>query len=324
MVELALADQPVAVPAHVPPSLVIHSDFFSDPGYAHDPFGVVARQPTGPRLFYSPTHYVLPGCWVVTRAEDVRHVLQHPELFSNRGLTGFSALIDESWDLVPLELDPPEHTKFRNIVNPLFAPKEIAKLEAEVRGAAIGLIEKFAAASEVEFVSAFAQPFPVSVFLQLLGLPKEEMPQFLAWEFGLLKSFNLADRRAAAAGIAGYLRDKMRERRANPGSDLISWAVQAEVDGQKLSDDVIIGICFLLYVGGLDTVASSLGFHYHYLATHPQLQAQLRADRSLIPAAIEEFLRLFSIVMNHRLVVCDTEIGGVQLKAGDWMGGANL
>jgi cytochrome P450 len=319
MVELALADQPVAVPAHVPPSLVIHSDFFSDPGYAHDPFGVVARQPTGPRLFYSPTHYVLPGCWVVTRAEDVRHVLQHPELFSNRGLTGFSALIDESWDLVPLELDPPEHTKFRNIVNPLFAPKEIAKLEAEVRGAAIGLIEKFAAASEVEFVSAFAQPFPVSVFLQLLGLPKEEMPQFLAWEFGLLKSFNLADRRAAAAGIAGYLRDKMRERRANPGSDLISWAVQAEVDGQKLSDDVIIGICFLLYVGGLDTVASSLGFHYHYLATHPQLQAQLRADRSLIPAAIEEFLRLFSIVMNHRLVVCDTEIGGVQLKAGDWM-----
>jgi|GEM_PF-28900 len=307
------------VPGHVPPELVIESDFFSDPGYATDPFAVVASQTTGPRVFYSPTHYLLPGGWVITRAEDVRYVLQHPELFSSKGQVSFSALIDESWDLIPVELDPPHHAGFRSLLNPLFSPKEVAKLEAGVRSAAVSLIEKFEGAREIEFISAFAQPFPVSVFLQLLGLPLDEMQKFLKWEHGLLKSFHLADRKAAAANIIGYLRRTAAERRTNPGNDLVSWAVQAEVDGRPLTDDEILGICFLLFIAGLDTVASSLGFHYHYLATHPELQAQLRADRSLIPAAVEEFMRLYSIVINHRRVLVDTEVGGVAMRAGDWM-----
>lgn len=320
MADAALAmDAAPVVPAHVPPDLVIESDFFSDPRYASDPFSVVKDQPNGPRIFYSPTHYMLPGSWVVTRAEDIRYVLQHPELFSSSGVISFAALIGETWDLIPVELDPPHHMRFRGLLNSLFSPKEVARLDAGVRDAATSLIQSFEGATDVEFVSAFAQPFPVSVFLQLLGLPLEEMPQFLAWESGLLKSFQLEDRKAAARGIVGYLRARITERRGGEGTDLITWAANARLDGEPLSDDEILGICFLLYVAGLDTVASSLGFHFHYLATHPELQAQLRADRSLIPTAVEEFLRLYSIVISHRRVAQDTEIAGVELKAGDWM-----
>ena len=307
------------VPAHVPPDLVIEADFHSDPGYAGDPFGAVAWQTTGPRIFYSPSHYLLPGNWVVTRAEDVRFVLQHPEHFSSSGGVSFSSLIGEAWDLIPLELDPPHHAAFRNLLNPLFSPKEVAKMEAGVREAAVRLIDSFAGQREVEFVGAFAQPFPVSVFLQLLGLPLGEMPQFLAWEFGLLKSFALEERSNAARSIVGYLRDAVRARRGGTGGDLITWAANAEVGGRALTNDEIIGICFLLFVAGLDTVASSLGFHYHYLAAHPELQATLRADRTLIPAAVEEFMRLYSIVINHRRVVEDIEFAGVLLKRGDWI-----
>ncbi|WP_157218906.1 cytochrome P450 [Flavisphingomonas formosensis] len=320
MADAALAMEATrTVPPHVPADLVIESDFHSGPGFATDPFGAVAWQTTGPRIFYSPTHYLLPGCWVVTRAEDIRYVLQTPELFSSSGGIGFSALIDEAWDLIPVELDPPHHAPFRALLNPLFSPKEVGKLETGVRLAATSLVDRFADADEVEFIGAFAQPFPVSVFLQLLGLPLEEMPQFLEWEAGLLKSFSLEDRKRAAANIVGYLRNAIKDRRANPGTDLISWATHSQVDGRALTDDEVIGICFLMFIAGLDTVASSLGFHYHYLATHPELQAQLRADRSLIPTAVEEFMRLYSIVINHRRVVQDTEIAGVTLKKGDWM-----
>ena len=308
-----------AMPPHVPQELVIEFDFFSDPRYAYDPFSVVQDLPTGPRIFYSPTHYALPGNWVLTRADDIRYVLQHPELFSSTGSTGISALVDEDWGLVPLDTDPPEHMRYRSLLNPLFSPKEVARLDEGVQAVANRVIGSLAGKREVEFVSAFAQPFPVSVFLQLLDLPLDEMPQFLAWEFGLLKSFKLEDRRAAARGIVDYLRARIDERRGGSGTDLITRTANLLLDGRPLTDDEVLGVCMLFYVAGLDTVASSLGFYFHHLAAHPELQAQLRADRSLIPTAVEEFLRLYSVASAHRRVVQDTELAGVTLKTGDWI-----
>ncbi|QUT06724.1 cytochrome P450 [Sphingobium phenoxybenzoativorans] len=321
MTDTALAMEiPGDVPAHVPPDLVIPFDFYSDPKFKTDPFGAIRWQQTeAPRIFYSPTHYMMPGCWVITKVDDIRHVQQRADLFSSRGQLSFAALIGESWDLIPVELDPPEHGAYRAILNPLFSPKEVAKMEAGVLDAASSLLNNLDGKTGCEFIEGFAQPFPVSVFLQLLGLPVEEMPMFLSWEHGLLKSFSLDKRKESARNIVGYLRNAIKERRANRGTDLISYATHAEVDGRKMTDDEIIGICFLLFIAGLDTVASSLGFHFNHLATDQDLQAKLRADRSLIPNAIEEFLRLYSVIISHRRVAQDTEIGGVLMKAGDWV-----
>jgi cytochrome P450 len=124
---------------------------------------------------------------------------------------------------------------------------------------------------------------------------------------------------SAMQSIIGYLRNVIAERTANPGTDLISVATKAKVYGRPVTDKEIIGICFLLFIAGLDTVASSLGFYFKHLAENPALQAKLRADRSLIPDAIEEFLRLYPVVSGHRRVEQDTEVGGVFMKQGDWI-----
>jgi cytochrome P450 len=308
-----------SVPAHVPENLVIEADFYSDPLYATDPFAAIAWQSTGPRIFYTPTHYALPGCWVLTRAEDIRYVLQTPDLFSSRGGVGFAAMIGEAWDLIPLELDGPMHGAFRSLLNPLFSPKEVGKMEALVRSACAAILDGIAESADIEFISTFAQPFPVSVFLRLLDLPLEHMSMFLAWESGLLKSFRLEDRQAAARNIVQYMRQTIERRRGERGTDLVSFATFAEIGGRKLSDDEIVGICFLLFIAGLDTVASSLGFHYHHLAVDQALQAKLRADRSLIPTAVEEMMRLYSIVSNHRRVTQDCTVAGVNMRQGDFI-----
>ncbi len=319
-----MADGTVApqnqVPAHVPQELVFPFDFYSDPGFLTDPYEVIQRQRKAtPRLYYSPTHYLLPGCWVINTADDIRHVLQHPDLFSSREQVGFSKLIGEDWDLIPLELDPPDHGAFRSLLNPLFAPKEITRLDAGIQQAAQLLIDKLRDKTEFEFVESFAHPFPVSVFLQLLDFPLEEMSTFIGWNEGLLRSFTIEARISAMQSIVGYLRKVIAERTANPGIDLISIATQAKISGRPVTDKEIVGVCFLLFIAGLDTVASSLGFYFKHLAENPALQEKLRADRSLIPDAIEEFLRLYAVVSGHRRVAQDTEIGGVFMKEGDWV-----
>jgi cytochrome P450 len=309
-----------AVPDHIPGELVVSFDFYSHPDFKTTPYEIIQRQrQSAPRIYYSPTHYLLPGCWVVSTADDIRHVLQHPEVFSSREQVGFSKLIGEAWALIPLELDPPDHAFFRSLLNPLFSPKEIAKLEVGIQQAALLLIEQIRDRQEFEFVESFAHPFPVSVFLQLLGFPLEEMETFIGWNEGLLRSFTMEARISAMRSIVSYLRKAIAERTANPGNDLISIATQAEINGRKVTDDEIIGICFLLFVAGLDTVASSLGFYFKHLAEDQPLQAKLRADRSLIPNAIEEFLRLYGVVSGHRRVVVDTELNGVFMKKGDWV-----
>jgi cytochrome P450 len=320
MVESAMAMEITgAVPAHVPPELVFSCDFFSGPGFAADPFSATHWHRTGeaPRVFFTPQHYMMPGAWVITRAEDMRAIMQNPEFFSSRDQISFSALVNETWDMIPLETDPPQHATYRALLNPLFSPKEIKRLEHGLAEAACQLVEKFKDAGEVEFTSAFALPFPVTVFLQLLDLPREEMETFIAWEDGLIRSFSLEKRKASARQIVDYLRAAIAARRHGQGQDLISLATRFNIDGRLLNDDEIVGICFLLYVAGLDTVAMSMAFQFHHLATDQELQATLRADRSLIPNAIEEFLRLYSIVQVHRRVAKDIEFAGVQMKAGD-------
>jgi cytochrome P450 len=308
-----------AVPSHVPADLVINCDFYSNPGFTTNPFKEIEWQRTGPRIFYSPSHYMFPGGWVITRAEDIRHVLQSPELFSSREQVSFSQLVGESWDLIPLELDAPDHSRFRSLLNPLFSPKAVNKLEDGLRGTSHRLLDEITKVKETDFSLSFAEIFPVSVFLQILGLPQEEMPIFLDWEHGLLKSFNLETRKQSARKILNYLRNAIQERRQTLRDDLISYAVQLNVEGRPVTDDEIVGICFLLFVAGLDTVAMSLGFQFYHLATDQALQKRLRENRKLIPDAVEEFLRLYSIIQVHRRVAKDTEIGGVFMKAGDWV-----
>jgi cytochrome P450 len=308
------------VPTHVPSELVESFDFFSDPLYETDPFSVLKRKAhDGPRIFYTPAHYQKPGSWVLTRAEDIRYVWQNTELFTSVGNVNFNAIIGESWVLTPLELDPPAHGKFRAFLNPFFAPTRLKQMEQEIADTAGGLIENFAARGSCEFVNEFAHPFPVSIFLKMMGLPIENLYQFVDWVKGTTDLHDIDRIRASVRAIADYLRSAIAIRKASPTTDLMSKIVHMRLDGQPISDDEIMGVCYLLFLGGLDTVTSSFGFHFTYLAQRQDIQQDLRNDRSKIPAAVEELLRLFPIVQVQRCATQDVQLAGVLVKKGDWV-----
>lgn len=303
---------------HITPDLVRPFDFAGE-SMRGCPFSQTATLHDRGRVFWNPNDVRFGGSWVLTRAADIRTVLNKPELFSSKGEAGFSALLGESWDLIPLELDPPRHTGFRQMLNPLLAPSVIAKLAPGVTALAIELIEAVRDKGTCEFMAAYGRPFPVSIFLQLMGLPLEQTDMFLKWEFDLLHGPDMPIRIGAAGAIRDYLRELAVARRANPCGDLTSSVVTATLDGRHLSDDEVMGTLYLLFVGGLDTVASTLGFFFRHLAENPEQQAQLRAQPELIDRAVEELLRRFSVVTAHRQCTQDVELAGVQMKAGDWI-----
>lgn len=305
------------IPDHVPRELVWHGP---PPGQdaSSCPYHQLAAMHDGPRVIWLSQNRMQPvGTWALSRAEDIRAVLQQPELFSSKGIAGFSQMVGESWDLIPLELDPPAHGKYRTILNGIFSPARVKSLEDGVRARAAGLIEAVAEHGGCEFVETFARPFPVQIFMQIMGLPDGDFETLVAWEHDLLHSFDPNERRRGAQGFLGYLRDLIARRRAAPQDDLAGFVIQARVDGRPLTDDEVMGVYYLLVVAGLDTVAASLGLHFRHLALDAPLQQRLRAEPGAIPDAVEEFLRRYGIVTTSRFVTQDTEVAGVKMKAGD-------
>ncbi|GLR68600.1 cytochrome P450 [Acidocella aquatica] len=293
-----------------------------DPRASICPFRAAARLHDGPDIFFKTGEVHvrdagLGGNWVVTRHALQEEILLDPARFSSHLAIGFSKLAGDSWPLVPLELDPPEHTLYRKVIAPWFTPAKARELSGEIRALAARLIEGFRRHGAVEFVTAFGQPYPITVFLLMMGLAVEQMPIFLNWEEELLRGETMEIRGAAAIGIKSYLLDLIAQRRRAPGEDIISYLLAYRLDGAPIPDDRLMGLCFMLFAGGLDTVASSLGFIFRELALRPDLQDALRNDLGIIPAATDEFLRAFSVVNTFRYATCDMVFHGVQLNKGD-------
>jgi cytochrome P450 len=268
---------------------------------------------------------------VLSRYEDVMEALRHPEVYSSRD----AVVIGNVRPLIPLSIDPPQHVKYRRLLDPLFAPRQVAKLEDAVRTLVNELIDTFIADGEVEFNQAFAIPLPCTVFLRLLGLPLEDLDLFLEFKDNIIRpgggSMDASHGIQAETGqrIYAYFERVIDERAAEPRDDLISGFLEAEVDGQRLTKEDILDICYLFLLAGLDTVTASLGCSVAYLAAHPDHRDALVSDPSKVPAAIEELLRWETPVPGvPRLLAVDTEIGGEQLKAGEsvtcLLGSANI
>jgi cytochrome P450 len=304
-------ESPHSIPAHVPPELVHEFDFRT--GLGTHPHSTVAALHDGPRVFFSPVHHNAiagAGTWVLTRAEDIRAALQDAATFSSNVRRSNSGL-----SLIPLELDAPEHAKFRALMNPIFSPVRMKLLDTKVRELARELAAACAANGHCDFVEEFAKPFPVSIFLDLMGLPKEYMGRFLEWESLIMR--DKQTRAAAMQEVSQYLQELITERRRRPTDDLITFAVSSKVDDRLLRDDEVIGICVLLFIAGLDTVTSSFAYHFRHLAEHPADQQSLRDDPALIPSAVEELFRAYAVVNTNRYATRDVDFAGVHIKRGD-------
>jgi cytochrome P450 len=265
----------------------------------------------------------LEGTHVLSRYEDVKFALRHPEIFSSDVV---AVDIGQDRPLIPLQIDPPEHAKYRRLMDPQLGPREIAPLEADTRKLVNEIIDGFAERGTCDFHAEFSVPVPCTVFLQLSGLPLDNVEQFLTWKDNIIRPevpFGDVDaaqeiRKATGQAMYAYFGDVIDDRVANPGDDVISRFVHGLVEDRAMSRDEILDICYLFILGGLDTVTSTLDCSVAYLAQRPEHRRALVEQPDLIPHAVEELLRLHTPVMQViRVVAQEHEMHGVTMKPGD-------
>jgi cytochrome P450 len=309
----------VPLPDHVPAELVRPFPYILGEKTAKDPYSFVPDIHREPPVFWAERVVNgVSGAWVPRRDQDIRALFHDVEHFSNRGLAPFAELLGESWELVPAMYDPPRQGDYRRLLNPLFTPAKMALLEDKIRAYARDLALALRDRGGCDFMRDFAFEFPIRVFLELMGLPQDKVGQFLEWEHGLLHEPDLEKIKQATRNVNAYLWDECEDRRVNPRDDLLTFAVRdAAVNGEPFTADEITGFCFNLFIGGLDTVSTSMGLQFRHLAEHPDHQATLRANPDMIPDAIEELLRAYSPILNRRLCIKDKTLHGATIRAGD-------
>lgn len=298
-------------PAHVPAELVVDFDFMRPGPEGSDPFEVWSRLHGLPPLVWTPRNG---GHWLATRGEDIPVILKDYELFSSR--RAFIGMIDRP-KAVPLEYDPPEHGPLRKVLIPAFMPKAVAAWTDEARRLAVELIEGFKADGSCEFIGDFAQQLPMIIFLKIMNLPLEHRRMLIDWVSTGLRSTDMTKRIDARANLNGYLANMLDERLANPGNDLFSAAIQADIGGRTMNRQEALGLASGLLGGGLDTVAASMGWMAMFLADNPSHRRDLTANPKRIPKAIDELLRRYSIANIARVVKDDMDYLGASLKAGE-------
>jgi cytochrome P450 len=263
----------------------------------------------------------------LTRYADVQWALKHPETFSS----AFEAVsIGQEHPLIPLQIDPPEHARYRRLLDPEFSPKKMAAIEPDARLLVNRIIDTFVENDGCDFHEDFATPLPSTVFLRLMGLPQADLVQFLQWRDNTIRPDVAPDdwegaqriREQTGHDITAYFSDAIDERRRDPDDPddeaLLGRLVRAEIEGRPLTDAELLGICHLMLLGGLDTVTATLDCAIVYLARHPERRRLLATDPAVTAGAVEELLRAETPVMAvPRVVKQDCTIDGVDIKAGD-------
>ena len=274
---------------------------------------------------------------IVSARAAVEEVVRNPQLFSsNMSATD----LKNHRPLIPLQIDPPAHRKYRKILDPLFAPQRLKVLEQPVETLVNDLIDSFIDDEEIDFVLQFSLPFPSHVFLTLLGLPLDQLSRFLKMKDGIIRPDNVVGRprghpdtdayqQKMADSIYDYFEEVLAERASSRRDDLVSHFLDAEVDGARLSHEDILDICFAMLIAGLDTVSASLDCVFGYLARHSDARRRLAKQPERIPQVVEELLRWETPVMAvARVATQDTEIAGCPVEAGEkvmtLIGAANL
>lgn len=311
-------------PAHVPDELVRDLRHFMGQTVSTttEPYAYTDRllEPDMPPVMWTPfpQTWITSGMWVLTRYKDCLKVLTDSETFGSHGQADFQKLIGETFKCIPLSFDGTQHAAYRRFLNPWFTPRAVGAMDADIRALCDSMIDEFLARGGGDFAYDFARTFPVKVFFNLMGFPHDQIEPFLAWEYEILHSRDFSRMSEAVRGVLSWLRAFIVEKENTPNDSLTSKIVNGEIDGRPLTQDEKIGTLFFLWLGGLDTVASTLGQMFRRLALDHALQQRLREKPELIPGAIEEFLRTQPLVNNMRQLKKDLTLHGVDMKAGDW------
>ena len=317
-----MATAAITLPPHVPAELAVTLPLFARKVVKDCPQETLIpemHRTLGPISYVT---NIFPGDqpgWLLTGYDDVMAMLRNADDFTKNGMGKWSQGIGENWLVIPTEADPPVHTAYRKALNPSFAPQKMAAMKDQLRERATDLIDKFKDRGHCDFVNEFSERYPIYIVLDLLGLPQDRMGEFLEWEKGMLHTNDMKVRADSTRAATEYLRSEIQARRENPREDYISGVLELEVDGRKWNDDEVLGHCFNLFIGGLDTVTSMLGNIFAWLARNPDRQQELRDDPSKIVLAVEEFLRVFGVVTAFRIATKEITMHGQKIMPGEYV-----
>lgn len=305
------------IPDHVPAGLYWDRDYEAFAAEGADPFRKVGLLHEGPDILWASLIDRRNAGWIPTRNALIREVLTDHEHFSSEN-GQFMSAIGRDWRLIPLEYDPPQQQLYRKVLEPFFSPTSVNALDGAVRAACDELIADFNDTDSCEFIGEFAERFPSYIFLDLMGMPRERLKDFLGWERGMLRPSSPEQQVTAMTAILDYLEEFVREQTRAPTSALMRGIVSARFNNERpLTETEMLSVCYILYIGGLDTVYGTLGWIFWYLAQDASLQDRLRANPADMTAAIEELLRAFSAASSQRRVKYDFDFHGVHMRAGD-------
>jgi cytochrome P450 len=301
---------------------VIHEDFsHSRPLGGHWDLADQLRE-SSPVIFNS----FAQGYWIFTRYEDVKEIYRNTELFSNESIAPWDP--DPSYRWIPSLLDPPEQQKYRRILNPWFGPKEMQDAEPAIRDVCKRLVAETAPLGHCDFMNSFAMRFPTEAYLNAIGVDLVHAEPIAAWLEEFWHGYGGADEEAKApmdsalAKIRDFWIQLLAEHRADPTANpdgIVAYLVNARLDGERpLTDVELLDILSILMLAGIDTTRSALGYLFHNLAMHAEHRRRLIAEPDLIPAAVEEDLRIHTQIFGGgRKVTRDAEFRGVQLHKGE-------
>jgi len=294
---------------------------FFEPGLQEDPYPSYRRWLEGAPVWRDEDS----GAWVVTRHDDVRAVLKNSADFSSR------AMGQGSLSLPLLTDDPPRHTQLRKLVDRAFTVRMLRDMELWLAGLADDMVGALPEAEPVDIAQLLTIPLPVAVIARMMGIPGDRTEDFKRWSdalTGTLAGESMASRQSDIMEMAGFFAALIPERRKTPGPDLVSAVVNAEIDGERLTDQQIIGFNILLLIAGNETTTNLLGNLLNVLADQPETYQALRDDPGRIEAAVEEALRYDAPVQFlMRKATRDMTLHGQKISDGDLflvvMGAAN-
>ncbi len=303
-----------AVPAQVPEHLIFDFDIYDDPRIEEDVQGTYAAAlADAPDIFWTRLNG---GHWIVKTFDRIAQIVTDPEHFSAREMQ--IPRIDNPPFFIPLSLDPPENLPFRRAMAPMFGPVAIKALEPRMRELAAQMVAAVADKGRCDFQADVSKLFPVTVFMELMGMDLTRLQDFRHLAEGFFKINNDAEELGRLSGlILGELKALIDEKRARPDDKLMSHFVSVDIGGRTMSEEEILAMSFVLFLGGMDTVTNVTGFAYQQLAQMPDVQARLAADPALVGAFADEAIRLFGVVNTPRLVVKAKDIGEAKFRPGE-------
>jgi len=263
------------------------------------------------------------GYWMFTDYATILDGLQHPELWSSSVIVPTEP--DPPYKWIPVMVDPPDHAKWRHVLAEYFSPGRVKGMKDEQHRLVGDLIDKLKPSGGCEYVSQMARVFPSLVFLNIMGMPLDHLDQFLEWEDLILHQEGLGEevnarRLEGMTHVMGFFSGLIEQRRAerDPNADdIVTAAIDWKIDGEPINDLELLNCLLLLFMAGLDTVASQSSYAMLHLATHPEDRRRIATEPDIIPRAVEELLRTYPMVQTARKATQDMDFHGCPVKAGD-------